>query len=103
MAKQERQLQRAKAEQQKAELAAKRRQLLHRERAVREEASPSNCDPDEGMRLSLHPSIHKAKEGDLLVHSLVTVTDVCNCMSMHVLKRGIVLASLLHNQNTMPC
>lgn len=46
--KQERELHRAKAEQQKAELAAKRKLLLQRERAARQGSSPNTCDPDEG-------------------------------------------------------
>lgn len=50
--KQERELHRAKAEQQKAELAAKRKLLLRRERAARQ-GSPSTCDPDEGNATTL--------------------------------------------------
>lgn len=46
--KQERELHRAKAEQQKAELAAKRRLLLQRDRALRQDPGHGTCDPDEG-------------------------------------------------------
>lgn len=46
--KQERELHRAKAEQQKAELAAKRKLLLQRKGAARQDLGTSTCDPEEG-------------------------------------------------------
>ncbi len=46
--KQERELHRAKADQQKAELDAKRRLLFRKEKAVKEKTPPTSCDPDEG-------------------------------------------------------
>ena len=50
--KQERELIRTKAEQQKAEMAAKRKLLLQREKAARQ-GSPNACDPDEGNATTL--------------------------------------------------
>lgn len=48
VSKQERELQRAKAEQQKAELAAKRK-MIQKEWAPKADVTPSSCDPDEGQ------------------------------------------------------
>ncbi len=48
VSKQERELQRAKAEQQKAELAAKRK-MIQKERAAKADVIASSCDPDEGQ------------------------------------------------------
>ena len=47
--KRERELHRAKADQQKAELAAQKRKLLvQRDKALKKNPPPSSCDPDEG-------------------------------------------------------
>ena len=49
MARQERELHRAKVDQQKAEQAAnKRKLLLQRDRLLRDNPAPATCDPDEG-------------------------------------------------------
>ena len=48
VSKQERELQRAKAEQQKAELAAKRK-MIQKERAAKADVTASSYDPDEGQ------------------------------------------------------
>lgn len=48
VSKQERELQWAKAEQQKAELAAKRK-MIQKERAAKADVIASSCDPDEGQ------------------------------------------------------
>lgn len=51
VSKQERELQRAKAEQQKAELAAKHK-MIQKERAANADVKQSSCDPDEGQLCS---------------------------------------------------
>ena len=77
VSKQERELQRAKAEQQRAELAAKRK-LMHRERGVKEEASPSSCDPDEGQHCIDAKCIFAVKLHTFYITSDTVPIQFCN-------------------------
>ena len=77
--KQERELIRTKAEQQKAEMAAKRKLLLQREKAARQ-GSPNACDPDEGNATTLAHSKALCVQDYPAPYKL----HACNCLLQSV-------------------